>query len=218
MTTLLGSYAPHWDRYSDHQCSRHKTLSRLTLSPSYFNIRSIIIFLRVKSLWAVLVCLPISCICVSVILGRPDMADLSPHRVKQSNSETKLFWFPLHPPYTNNLQRRWKKIAGIRQAELEQTIFLWSYLEWVVIISEFFAITSSRVMRQWTHEIFWNKHKSYIWIAACKMKRATIPSVRDMDFPILKVWTLEVWALKTHLLFGLALHSPAGVQCQHWES
>ena len=111
-----------------------------------------------------------------------------------------------------------EKIAGIRQAELEQTIFLWSYLEWVVIISEFFAITSSRVMRQWTHEIFWNKYKSYIRMAACKMKRATIPSVRDMDFPILKVWTLEVWALKTHLLFGLALHSPAGVQCQHWES
>ena len=123
MTTLLGSYAPHWDRYSDHQCSRHKTLSRLALSPSYFNIRSIIISLRVK--W-VLVCSPISCICVSVILGRPEMADLSPHRVKQSNSETKLFWFPLHPPYTNNLQRRWKKLQGIRQAELEQTIFLWN--------------------------------------------------------------------------------------------
>ena len=123
MTTLLGSYAPHWDRYSDHQCSRHKTLSRLALSPSYFNIRSIIIFLRVKSVWAVLVCSPISCICVSVILGRPEMADLSPHRVKQSNSETKLFWFPLHPPYTNNLQRRWKKLQRLDRLSWNKQYF-----------------------------------------------------------------------------------------------
>ena len=50
--------------------------------------------------------------------------------------------------------------------------------------------------------------------------KLTIPSLLVMDFPILKVWTLEdpPAALKTHLLLGLALHSPAREQCQHWES
>ena len=44
------------------------------------------------------------------------------------------------------------------------------------------------------------------------------PSPLEIDFPILKVCTLEVAALKTHLLFGLALHWPVRLQCQHWES
>ena len=43
----------------------------------------------------------------------------------------------------------------------------------------------------------------------------TIPSVREIDLPILKDWTLEAPALNTHLLFGLALHSPVREQCQH---
>ena len=45
-----------------------------------------------------------------------------------------------------------------------------------------------------------------------------VPSVRDMDLPILNDWRLDAWALNTHWLLGLALHSPAGEQCQHWES
>ena len=39
-----------------------------------------------------------------------------------------------------------------------------------------------------------------------------------MDLPILNDCRLEAWALNTHWLLGLALHSPAGEQLQHWES
>ena len=38
--------------------------------------------------------------------GKPAIADSSPHRLRQSISDTKLFWLPLQPPYTKSLHRR----------------------------------------------------------------------------------------------------------------
>ena len=51
--------------------------------------------------------LPISCSCGCVLRsGKPAIADSSPHRLRQSISDTKLFWLPLQPPYTKSLHRR----------------------------------------------------------------------------------------------------------------